>query len=860
MKNPTAIFSVLSAILILASPLSAQVPHLVNYQGSLTDTGGDPVEGDHALTFIIYPDSAQASVPIWSETHPVVSFDGGLFHVLLGSVAALPDSLFQSEIRWLGITVDPDPEISPRIRITSVPWALKASRADTAGTVLEMPVHDHNDLYYTESELNGAGTLNEPANPVDWTKLKSVPDGFADGADDVGGPDSDWNLSGDDMYSAAAGNVGIGTPTPGEKLDVVGTIQTDAFRMPTGASNGYVLTSDGTGTGTWQLIPASGDITAVNAGAGLTGGSDTGDATLDVDFAGNGAAATVARSDHGHDDSYYTESELSTPGTLNEPANPVDWTKLKSAPACFADGTDDIGGPDSDWNLSGDDMYSAPAGNVGIGTPTPGEKLDVAGAIRTDAFRMPTGASDGHVLTSDGGGAGTWQVIPASGDITAVNAGAGLTGGSDTGDATLDVDFAGNGAAATVARSDHEHDAAYVNTGEADAVTSAMITDGEITDADIAGGAAIDPAKITGTAWTGDNDGDGSGLEADILDGLHAGAFSDTAHLHDDRYYTENELDAPGTINQPANPVDWTNLKSVPAGFADGTDAVGTDNDWSISGNNIYMGLPGNVGIGLSSPIARVHALNTNGNFGYLGHSSYGAYGNHTGGGNFGILGSSQFGAYGKNVVSGSYGSVGSATNGVAGHSVIYAGIYGTSVSGMGVYGYSDNGWSGYFQGDVHVTGSLTEGGGGPLIDHPGDPENKVLRHSYVASPENLLIYRGKATLDGEGFATVPMPDYFTDLAGEEEATVNLTPIGRPFLAGYEWGAEGRSFTILGEPGRQVAWMVLAGRDDPVIRQLEAPVVEMKGPESGVCDRGEYLYPAAYGQPVREPAETVPDE
>jgi hypothetical protein len=43
--------------------------------------------------------------------------------------------------------------------------------------------HNHDDLYYVKSELSTAGTLNAEANPVDWTKLKGVPEGFADGID-----------------------------------------------------------------------------------------------------------------------------------------------------------------------------------------------------------------------------------------------------------------------------------------------------------------------------------------------------------------------------------------------------------------------------------------------------------------------------------------------------------------------------------------------------------------------------------------------------------------------------------------------------------------------------------------------------
>ena len=47
-------------------------------------------------------------------------------------------------------------------------------------------------------------------------------------------------------------NVGIGTTTPTTTLDVAGTTTTQGFKLPTGAVNGYVLTSDANGEGTWQ--------------------------------------------------------------------------------------------------------------------------------------------------------------------------------------------------------------------------------------------------------------------------------------------------------------------------------------------------------------------------------------------------------------------------------------------------------------------------------------------------------------------------------------------------------------------------------------------------------------------------------
>ncbi len=167
-----------------------------------------------------------------------------------------------------------------------------------------------------------------------------------------------------------------------------------------------------------------------------------------------------------------------------------------------------------------------------------------------------------------------------------------------------------------------------------------------------------------------------------------------------------------------------------------------------------------------------------------------------------------------------------------------------------GVYGYASGGgtkYAGYFIGNVYVGGTLSKASGTFLIDHPLDPENKTLRHSFVESPENLCLYRGKAKLDSKGQTTVKMPDYFAALTKEDEATISLTAIGsKPFLTGYEWNQSFTAFTLYGEAGREVSYLVLANRDDPVIHQLRRPVEEKKG--KGYFEKGQLLNPEAFGK------------
>ena len=185
----------------------------------------------------------------------------------------------------------------------------------------------------------------------------------------------------------------------------------------------------------------------------------------------------------------------------------------------------------------------------------------------------------------------------------------------------------------------------------------------------------------------------------------------------------------------------------------------------------------------------------------------------------------------------------------IKGYSPSGTGVWAASTNSYGIFGQSSYGWAGYFSGPVHITGSLSKGSGSFVIDHPLDPENKLLRHNFVESPENLLIYRGKAKLNANGEAIVEMPDYFKALTKEEEASIHLTPVGRPFLTGAEWNNDFSGIIIYGDPNRNVFWEVLADRDDPVIHELGRPVEVEKGGENTLCEKGKLLYPEAYGYP-----------
>jgi hypothetical protein len=123
--------------------------------------------------------------------------------------------------------------------------------------------------------------------------------------------------------------------------------------------------------------------------------------------------------------------------------------------------------------------------------------------------------------------------------------------------------------------------------------------------------------------------------------------------------------------------------------------------------------------------------------------------------------------------------------------------------------------------------GILSKAGGTFTIDHPLDPENKILNHYFVESPEMVLIYRGSADIGADCRATIHLPDYFDAL--NEEPIIYLTGIGTSDVYVVE-NVKSNTFVVGGKAGAKVNWMVTGCRKDPSakITKILVPVEQVK--------------------------------
>jgi hypothetical protein len=161
---------------------------------------------------------------------------------------------------------------------------------------------------------------------------------------------------------------------------------------------------------------------------------------------------------------------------------------------------------------------------------------------------------------------------------------------------------------------------------------------------------------------------------------------------------------------------------------------------------------------------------------------------------------------------------------------------------GIGLEGSID-GLAGLFTDDVQVLGTLTKLGGSFKIDHPLDPENKYLSHSFVESPDMMNVYNGNITTDQNGLAVVELPDYFESL--NRDFRYQLTVIGQLAQAIVAEEVKDNRFRIqTSTPGVKVSWQVTGIRQDAWANKNRIKVEEVK-PEA---ERGSYLHPQSFGK------------
>jgi len=207
------------ALLTLVAVAAADVPHLLNVQGLLTDAEDEPLpDQSYSVVFTIYGVETGGSA-LWTETRSIATL-GGLFTIYLGQSNPLPLSLFENQNLWLGLAVEGEAEMTPRQRLSTAPYVFRACSADSAGFAFALA----DDAVGSEQIVDGSIELADLGQNGATTDQVLKWDGGAwTAADDETGAGSGggWVDDGGVVRLADNGDhVGIGNSTPSELLSV----------------------------------------------------------------------------------------------------------------------------------------------------------------------------------------------------------------------------------------------------------------------------------------------------------------------------------------------------------------------------------------------------------------------------------------------------------------------------------------------------------------------------------------------------------------------------------------------------------------------------------------------------------------
>ena len=184
----------------------------------------------------------------------------------------------------------------------------------------------------------------------------------------------------------------------------------------------------------------------------------------------------------------------------------------------------------------------------------------------------------------------------------------------------------------------------------------------------------------------------------------------------------------------------------------------------------------------------------------------------------------------------------------------VYGRLVGTASSGVSAAIYGNdvintaNTYAGYFEGKVNIVGDVTVVGflsatlGKAFrIDHPLDPEHKILRHAAIESNEVLNQYSGNISTDDNGLATVVLPNYFETL--NKDFRYQLTAIGTFAQAIIKTEVINNQFVIqTNQANIKVSWQITGVRNDRVMQARPFVAESIKEGD----EIGKYISPEIY--------------
>jgi hypothetical protein len=536
----------------------------------------------------------------------------------------------------------------------------------------------------------------------------------------------------------------------------------------------------------------------------------------------------------------------------------------------------------------GNSVIYETGGNLGIGTKTPQAAVDVVGkGVRGIQATVPgtQAAISGIATATSGGTTGTYgqssdpQGNGVFGMDNAATGGIGTIGisqatsGSSTGVFGQSASTSGAGVAGN----------ATAKTGGVSGVLGTALSTGQFS-AGVSGFESAKTGQVFGVSGSSNsttaNSAGVAGVE-NATTGAVSGVSGYTTSTTDDASGVNGfEGGATGVVHGVGG---GTNSSTNFAAGVSGFEGSATGQVFGVAGStnsttNFAAGVSGYEGAttGQVSGVVGGTASTTTGASGVTGNANattgqvYGVSGYSASTAGVGVLGTAYassgntagvigstvspngIGAFGNSTSTsggtGIQGNTESTSGGAAGIFVAHGGG-GLILSGLSGSGYKgvfsvDAAGNGFYGGNLNVTGKLTKGSGSFKIDHPLDPANRYLSHSFVESPDMMNVYNGNITTDRHGLAKVTLPDYFEALNGDFR--YQLTVIGQFAQAIVARKIASNRFVIrTSKPNVEVSWQVTGIRHDAYANSYRIPVEE----EKSITEQGYYLHPEVYGQP-----------